>query len=733
MATLAAPPAPGTAVRSGLDLFVAEPAPDLRRLDLHVPSVHCAGCIRKVEAAVRALPGVSLGRVNFTTRRLTVEWDPARLAADRVVAAVEAAGFEARPFAPADAAAQGADPATKRLIRSLGVSGFATMNIMLLSVSVWSGADGATRDLFHLVSAMIAIPAIAYAGQPFFASAWGALRRRRTNMDVPISIGILLAAALSLHETFTSGPHAYFDAAVMLIFFLLIGRTLDALMRDRARSGVAALLKQSARGALVRAADGSTEMRAIEAIAPGMTVLVAAGERVAVDGVVLEGASTLDRSLVTGESLPDTAGPGDEVLAGTLNLDAPIAIRATRVGEASFLAQVIRLMEAAEGGRQRHVRIADRAARLYAPAVHLLALLSAIGWLLAGATLHHAVVIAVAVLIITCPCALGLAVPAVQVRAAAVLMRRGILVKDGSALERLARCDTVVFDKTGTLTVGEPRLVAAGGLAPGLLARAAGLALHSRHPLSRALVAAARAEGLQPAEATEVMETPGLGLDGWIDGRRVRLGRPDWLGAADTADAGRLQLAFRDGADAPVTLAFDDPLRPDARRAIDRLRAAGLDVRILSGDRPAAVGAVADQLGIARWAARQSPAGKLAAIEALAAEGRRVLVVGDGLNDAPMLAAGHASMAPASASDAGQTAADLLFVQASLMAIPQALETARRADAHVRQNFAAAVGYNLLAVPIAIAGLVTPLIAALAMSLSSVIVVGNALRLKVPR
>ncbi|MFN3371625.1 MAG: heavy metal translocating P-type ATPase [Sphingomonadaceae bacterium] len=733
MATLAAPPPDRPAPPSGLDLFVAEPAADTRRIDLHVPGVHCAGCIRKVEGAVRSLPGVRLGRVNFTTRRLTVEWDPARLSADRIVAAVDAAGFEARPFAPADAEAQGADPATRRLIRSLGVAGFAAMNIMLLSVSVWSGADGATRDLFHLISALIAIPAIAYAGQPFFASAWGALRHGRTNMDVPISIGILLAAALSLHETFTSGRHAYFDAAVMLIFFLLIGRTLDALMRDRARSGVAALLKQSARGALVRGPDGSTEMRPIEAVAPGMTVLVAAGERVPVDGLVLEGQSSLDRSLVTGESLPERASAGDEVLAGTLNLEAPLALRATRVGEASFLAQVIRLMEAAEGGRQRYVRIADRAARLYAPAVHLTALASAIGWLVAGATLHQAIVIAVAVLIITCPCALGLAVPAVQVRAASVLMRRGILVKDGSALERLAACTTVVLDKTGTLTLGEPRLANAEVLPAEALARAAGLALHSRHPLSRALVAAARHAGLKPAAASDVTEVTGLGLEGMVEGRRVRLGRPDWVGAPERADhPDLLQLGLADGDAAPLSLAFEDPLRPDSAAAIARLKAAGLDVRILSGDRAPAVEAVAKMLGVTRWAARQSPADKLAAIEALAAQGRRVLVVGDGLNDAPMLAAGHASIAPSSASDAGQTAADLLFVQPGLMAVPQALETARRADAHVRQNFVAAIGYNVLAVPIAIAGLVTPLVAALAMSLSSVIVVGNALRLKVP-
>ncbi|WP_418895823.1 heavy metal translocating P-type ATPase [Sandaracinobacteroides sayramensis] len=709
-----------------------------RRLDLHVPGIHCAGCIRKVEGAVRALPGITHARVNFTTRRLSAEWEPEKLSAPDIVQAVETIGFEARPFAASDAAAGAPDPASRRLLKSMAVAGFAAMNIMLLSVSVWSGADGATRDLFHLISAGIALPTVAYAGQPFFASAWGALKHGRTNMDVPISIGVLLATAMSLYETFNSGPHAYFDGVTTLLFFLLIGRYLDSLMRDRARAGVATLLKQSARGALVRAPDGGTEYRPIEAVAPGMTILVAAGERVPVDGTVLEGASAIDRSLVTGESLPEPVAPGGELLAGTLNLDAPIAMKASRVGEQSFLAEVVRLMETAEQGRARYTRIADRAARFYAPAVHLTALVAAIGWLLAGAGWHQSIIIAIAVLIITCPCALGLAVPAVQVRAASVLMKRGLLVKDGSALERLAACDTAVFDKTGTLTLGRPVPAGQLPLGRGDLALAAGLAARSHHPLSRALIAAARAEGVTPTAIAEVRELPGLGLEADWAGERLRLGRLDWAGAEagegaeSLAAADQLELAFRRGDAPPVRIPFTDPLRPDARAALDRLRAAGLEVRILSGDREEAVAAAARSLGVEHYSARQTPQGKLAAIDALAAEGRKLLVVGDGLNDAPMLAAGHASIAPASASDAGQTAADILFLSDSLMAVPQALETARRADRQIRQNLATAIVYNVFAVPIAVAGFVTPLIAAIAMSLSSIIVVGNALRLKAP-
>ncbi|TPE58589.1 cadmium-translocating P-type ATPase [Sandaracinobacter neustonicus] len=721
-----------TLAPSNLDLFTAEAAPGERRIDLHVPAIHCAGCIRKVEGAVRSLPGITKARVNFTTRRLTAEWADGSLDPGAILAAVEAAGFEARPFAPADVAAQGSDPASRRLIKAMAVAGFAAMNIMLLSVSVWSGADGATRDLFHLISAAIALPTIAYSGMPFFSSAWGALRQGRTNMDVPISIGLVLATALSLYETFTRGHEAWFDAAVMLLFFLLLGRVADSLMRDRARAGVAALLKQSAPGALVRAPSGDTEWRPIESVAPGMTVLVAAGERVPVDGLVLEGGSAIDRSLVTGESLPEAVGPGGQLLAGTLNLDGPLAMKATAVGEASFLAQVVRLMEDAEQGRARYTRIADRAARLYAPVVHLAALFTAIGWLIAGAGLYQALVTAIAVLIITCPCALGLAVPAVQVRAASVLMKRGLLVKDGSALERLAECDTLIFDKTGTLTLGRPTPVGVLPLSDADLALAAGLAAKSRHPLSRALLAAARAQGITPTPLAEVTEHPGLGLEAQVNGERLRLGRPDWAGA-DAADTHLLALAFRKGGQPAVLIPFEDPLRPDAAAAIARLKRDGFEIRILSGDREAPVRHAAQALGIAHWDAGLAPADKLAAIEALKAEGHKVLVVGDGLNDAPMLAGGHASIAPSSASDAGQTAADMLFLNDSLMAVPQAVETARRADSHVRQNFVMAIGYNILAVPIAMAGFATPLIAAVAMSLSSLIVVGNALRLKAPK
>jgi Cu2+-exporting ATPase len=707
-------------------LYASRPRAGVVRLDLAVPGVRCGGCIAKVERAVRGVPGVQFARVNFTTKRLSVEWSDGKAAPGQVLSALEAAGFEARPFAPCDAAATEETGATRRLLRAMAVAGFAMMNIMLLSVSVWSGATGATRDLFHLLSAAIAIPTLAYAGMPFFRSAADALSRRRTNMDVPISIGVLLATGLSLHETLTGGAHAWFDGVVMLLFFLLVGRYLDSLMRDRARSGVAQLLKSAPRGATLLASDGTTEWRPIESVAPGMRILVAAGERIPVDGVVEAGTASVDRSLVTGESLPERVAPGDRVLGGTLNMDAPMTVRATAVGEASFLGEMLRLMEAAEGGRSAYVRLADRASRLYAPFVHLVAALTAVGWLLSGASWHMALTTAIAVLIITCPCALGLAVPAVQVTAAGLLARRGVLVKDGSALERLAETDTVVFDKTGTLTLGCPVPDGALPLAACDLALAAGLAVHSRHPLAQALYRAARAEGVAPARLEGVREVPGLGLESGD----MRLGRPDWAAPALDDATGGMRLAFRRGDGPGVLIRFRDALRPHAGASIDRLRSLGMEIRILSGDGREAVAAAAEALGVGEWLAEQTPSDKLAAIAALGAAGHRVLMVGDGLNDAPALAAGHASMAPASASDVGQTAADLVFMGDSLAAVPEAVRLARRSGRAVVQNFVLAIGYNLVAVPLAVLGHATPLIAAIAMSTSSLIVVANALRLR---
>ncbi|GGI72280.1 copper-translocating P-type ATPase [Polymorphobacter multimanifer] len=689
-----------------------------------VEGLRCAGCIAKLENGLAGVAGVHAARVNFTTRRVSIAHD-AGLDADALQAAIAQLGFTAEPFR--GEASNPVDPESRTLLKALGVAGFAAINILLLSVSVWSGAEGSVRSLFHWLSAAIALPAIAYAGRPFFTSAWGALRVGRTNMDVPISIGVVLTCGVSLYETIIHGPHAYFDGATMLLFFLLAGRFLDSAMRARATDSVAALLRQSAPGGHVLAKDGSTSWRAAAELAPGMRLLVASGERFAADGIVESGTSSVDRALITGENAPVAVAPSDTVLAGTINLDAPLTVRITAAEADTVIADIARMMTSATQAKSLYVRVADRAARLYAPAVHSLAALSFLGWMLAGAGWHESLLIAVAVLIITCPCALGLAVPISQVVASGALMRVGVLIKDGSALERLATVDAVLLDKTGTLTLGRP--IPVGTLPLGALERAAARALAqaSRHPLARALAAALTAEGIVAAPVSDLDEQPGLGISGIIDGQPARLGRPDWVGAAASGDT--LLTAFRLG-DAPVRLlAFHDGLRPDAPAVIARLAALGLPATILSGDRPQAVASIAGALGIAAHAELQ-PGDKLARINSLQAQGRHVLMVGDGLNDGPALKAAHVSMAPSSASDVGKTAADLIFLGDRLMPVAQAITVARRTMAVVRQNFVLAIGYNVLAVPLAIGGQVTPLVAALAMSGSSLIVVANALRLR---
>jgi len=685
-----------------------------------VSDLRCAACIAKVETGLNAVPGVILARVNFTQKRVRID-HLADIDEQNLRRAIERIGFAAQPFVATDRSSA-IDDDSRRLARALAVAGFAAMNVMLLSVSVWSGAGGVTRDLFHWLSAMIALPAVAYAGRPFFGSALSALRHGRTNMDVPISIGVLLTCALSLYETATGGEHAYFDGAVMLLFFLLAGRFLDSVMRVRAADGVAALMRATPRFATRLLDDGSTERRAIEELAPRMRLLVAAGEAFAADGWVETGQSNIDCALVTGESAPEVAVPGTRVLAGTINLDAPLTVRIEATGDATVIAEIGQLMESASQSRSRYVRIADRASRLYAPAVHTLALLSMIGWMIAGAGWHQSIMIAVAVLIITCPCALGLAVPVSQVVAAGALMRAGIIVKDGSAIERLADADRVVLDKTGTLTLGRPTVTGTPGLAGADASIALALSQASRHPLSQALAAWLKGRGHEPVHVADIVEMPGIGMAGRFGNERVTLGK-----AEVTDDA--MSVAYVRDALPPVLVRFEDALRPDAPAALERLAADGLSPTILSGDRQPVVDRVAAQLGISGTGS-MSPQDKIGRVTAMQAMGHKVLMVGDGMNDGPALKAAYVSMAPASASNVGQAAADLVFLGDRLAPVPVAAAAARRTMRVVQQNFVMAIGYNVIAVPLAIMGQVTPLVAALAMSGSSLIVVANALRLR---
>lgn len=697
---------------------------------LAVEGIACAACVHKIEGSLKRLTGVVEARLNFTNRRLAIDWHEEEVAAVDLIAALEDIGYRAHPF-QADSSETEEAQYARFLVKCLAVAGFAAMNIMLLSVSVWSGAidmPQETRDFFHWLSALIALPAAAYAGQPFFQSAWRALRTRQLNMDVPISLGVLLALGMSLVETAHHAEHAYFDSATMLLFFLLCGRTLDHAMRRKTRAiaGNLAALKAE----FAHRFDG-VELKRVPAasLKAGERVLVRPGDRVPADGIVVNGTSEIDESLVTGETARRPIAAGAAIHAGSINFSGTLTVRVTAAGAGTLIDEIERLLDKAVAARSRYVRLADRAARLYAPVVHATAATTLVGWLALGASAHDAIVIAIAVLIITCPCALALAIPTVQVVAAGALFRSGVILNAGDAIERLSETDTVVFDKTGTLTLPEPRVTNAADIEPALLQRAARLALSSRHPL--AVAVAREANERVPFEGA--IEEPGQGVRATIDSVEARLGSPAFCGLdkIDPVAPGASLIAFRHG-DHVLVLLVRQALRDDADQTVAALRGLGLDLMILSGDRIDAVAPIAAALGIANWRGALKPAEKIAAIEALKQQGRRVLMVGDGLNDAPALAAAHISLSPISAADITQAQADAVFLSERLAPVRDTIVIARRARRLMRENLWLAVIYNAIAVPVAIAGLVTPLIAAASMSGSSILVTLNALRARLP-
>jgi len=700
--------------------------------DFIVPAMHCIGCIRTIERGLAKLPDVKNARANLSTKRVTVQWQPRADRNMNFLQNLADLGFEASLFDLEDIS-NSARQTGRQLLICLAVAGFAAANVMLLSVSVWSGADAETTRLFQLISGLIAVPACLFAGRPFFASALGALRNKRLNMDVPISLAVLLALGMSIHESLVGHHETYFDASVTLLFFLLIGRYLDHMMRERAHSAILQLSRLVPSGAVRVSADGAQSYVSLGELTAGDEIMVAAGERVPVDASVVDGFSDLDRSLVTGESASVAASPGLEIEAGVLNLSGPLTLQVIRSADKSFVAEVMSMMEAAEHSKSGYVRIADRAARIYAPVVHILAAVSFAGWMIAtGGDWHTSIYVSIAVLIITCPCALGLAVPIAQVVAANRLYRSGVMVKDGAALEKLAEVDTAVFDKTGTLTLGRPHISGIAGGSDTDHALASLLAGLSSHPAAKAVA------GLNENRAglllSDVVEHAGFGMEALWKSKQIRLGRRDWVAEISASRSpatnhGSSEVCFAVAGGDLVSFRLSDTMRADAASTVSALRAAGLDLEILSGDADTPVQDAAATLGIPKARSALKPADKVARIEELQHAGHKVLYAGDGLNDAPALSAAHVSIAPASGSDVGRASSDLVFTGKGLGSIMIALSVARRTGRTVRQNFALAISYNCIAIPFAVLGYVTPLIAAIAMSASSIVVVANSLRL----
>lgn len=695
-------------------------------IDLMISGAHCAGCVAKIEREITAIDGVRMARMNLSTMRLNIVWREAKIGALALVNRLEELGYGAKPF-NMDLAPLAAQDEVKTMMKAMVVAGAAMANIMVISVSVWAGFDMGehTRQFMHILSGIIALPAVAYSGQVFFRSAWGALKNKHTNMDVPISLAVLLACALSIYETIHGNPDTYFDAAVMLLFLLLIGRYLDTRLRLKTGESAQRLAAMQASHASLIQDNGSVMSVPAAMIKPDDILLIASGERIPVDVEIISGTSDIDTSIASGETLPVRSSPGDTLYSGMINLGDALKVRALSASGNSFLSEISKLVEAGEQKKSKFVRIADRAARAYVPVVHSLAFLTFVGWLMAGGSLRTASLNAIAVLIITCPCALGLAVPAVQIVASGRLFKKGVLLKSGDALERLAKVDHIVFDKTGTLTLGSLQLDNGGDIDRDALTLAASLARGSRHPVARAIVLAAGSGQV----VSGIEEVAGQGLSAKVDGKKILLGSASFVGLKNT-QSDQIETYLRIGRGKPIRFEFSDRPRMDATETISTLQNQGYELELLTGDNVPMAKQVATQLGISKWAAKVSPQDKLARLDTLKTEGHLTLMIGDGINDAPALAGASVSAAPAGAADISRAAADIILQGDKLSGLVTALSVSKQAQKRVVENLSLAVIYNMIAVPMAVLGFVNPMIAALAMSGSSILVTLNALRLK---
>jgi P-type Cu2+ transporter len=710
-----------------LSHFVRHLDGGVARMELAVDGLLSAGCTQTIEGGLAAIPDITLARVNLADRCVAVEWLDGKVDPARFINRLSELGFRAHPY-DAGRSVAGGKQAMVALLYGLGVAAIAAIAIMSLPAWCGTGADisAGQRDFLHWLAAVIGFPAAAYAGRPFFVSAVRAMAAGHLNADVAVSAGIALALGVCVFETLNHAVEVSYDSTLLLLAFVLMGRLLEqaTLQRAQADAGNLATLGD----ATVTRFVSETELAEVPAgsVRPGDLVLVRPGERIAVDGTVSEGRSEIDQSLVTGETLPVSVGKDSVVYAGTLNVSGTLRIRVGDAERGALLNGITRTPASAR--EARYVGLSDRAAGLYSPLVLAAALVTFLGWVISGADWQDAVMAAIAVLIMTYPAALGLAVSSVQARAAGALSMAGVLLSSGEGIERLASIDTILFDKTGTLTLPEPKVINTADIPPDRLAVAGRLALASRHPLAAAVVRAAQATA--PLAA---IEEPGQGVCSVFQGVALRLGRPSFCGAEHRAaavlesDPEASAIAFAYGGERYV-LAVRQQLRHDAIETIARLKQNGFAIEILSGDRAPAVAHLARTLGIERWQAGMTPADKIGHISVLQAQGRNVLMVGDGLNDAPSLAAADAALSVGTAAPLTLAAADAVFAGDRLTPVVSAVAIARRALGLMRQNLVFAAAYTAIAAPVAILGLASPLAAALAMSGAAAVVALNARR-----
>ena len=718
--------------------FVIEEKNQQFFVTLMVQGLHCAACVWLIESLLKKQKNVLEARINLSRKTLFLRWFGEKNYGNLLVKLIEEIGYKLLPF-DAEIIKAEEKKYDNSILLALAVAGFGMGNLMLFSFCLWFfGVENMgqnTRNLLHFFSSLVALPVIIFSSRPFFISAFRSIKARFPNMDLAISIAIFLACVVSLFEAFQSGAHVYFDSVVMLIFFLLIGRYLDMKARKKAFSIVSEFSLLSASFGRVEI-DGKIKILPIKELSEGMILLAAAGERVAADGVIIEGESEVDLSIVTGESLPKKMGPNSEIFAGTINHRSALKIRITKSNENSLLAQIIRLSSEVENKKNHYVRLSDRLAKIYLPGVHILALITFIFWLKSG--FEVALMNATAVLIITCPCALALAVPIVQTIAISNFIRRGILVKSGEALEKLQEISTIVFDKTGSLTLGEMQLREMFLLKDGAkilptaeqkkfyLKLAASLAKSSNHPISQALVKNCS----EDSYSLRAQENRGFGLEAVFENKTVKLGRAEFCGIKNSKNLSEnFAKTFLKFGEDELVFFFADAPKPDAAQTISALKNSGKKIILLSGDEENAVKKIAQELQIAEFYFSQTPLSKAQFLENLKAKNQKFIMVGDGLNDAPALALADVSISFSKAIDLSKNIADIVICGEKLMPILELINSSKKSLLLMKQNLLIALIYNFLAVPFAVAGFVVPLFAALAMSSSSLLVLFNSFRM----
>jgi Cu2+-exporting ATPase len=744
---------------------------ETREINLLVEGIHCAACVWLIENSLQAIPGVEEARVNLTGRRLKLKWDNGRLKLSQALRRLADIGYAAVPFDP-DAAEGSLQRENRRLLYRMAFAGFAMMNLLWISIALYSGADqGEFRGMFHWIGFAIATPTLLYSGYPFYRGAWSGLRSLHLGMDLPIAIGASITYLYSLYVTVTGSGEVYWDTVVNFLFVILVGRFLEAASKRHAVASTQRLLDLQPKVATVMR-GGEEVIVPIRAVKPGETVLVRPGEKVPVDGRILDGESSIDESMLTGESDPVRKRGGDPVSAGTLN--GPGALRVQVVGllKDTALGRIIKLVEDAQSSKAPIQCLADRVVPWFVAATLALATLTFLWWV--RSDFETALMAATAVLIITCPCAFGLATPMAIAVASGLGARHGILVKNGAVLERLSTIDHIVFDKTGTLTEGRPAVtrVFPGGRANAThgqepivdsddssrlareelgdrerdqLAMVGALERFSEHPVASAVLDLCRALKLAVGErrVEEVKVRPGLGILGRVDGEPVVAGTAEWLRQNgiphDPVLARRAREIERDGGSAlhlaiggmeVLLLGIEDRLRDDARGVVESLRAEGIRVSMLTGDRRGAAERIAELLGGVEVIAEVLPEDKDRVIAGLQRDGGQVAMVGDGVNDAPALVRADVGIAMGSGTDVSIASADIVLMRGELADVRQAAALSRRTLSTIRQNIGISITYNLVMVPLAMAALVTPLVAAVSMPLSSLAVIGNSARIR---